>query len=148
MPSAILPAAVARIAKKAGFALLAACLPVVVHGQLSTDATHPHALSSYSDPAGRLQLKAEYDSAGRLIKQTDAAGHSVQIAHREGAAGEGEQTVKGRNGGATTYRYDARGNVTQITDAAGGITRYQYDANDNETSVTEINLAKKYNFCF
>ncbi len=134
---AILPAAVARIAKKAGFALLAACLPVVVHGQLSTDATHPHALSSYSDPAGRLQLKAEYDSAGRLIKQTDAAGHSVQIAHREGAAGEGEQTVKDRNGGATTYRYDAHGNVTQITDAAGGITRHQYDANDNETAVTD-----------
>ena len=137
MTSTILSAAVARIAKKAGFALLAACLPVAVHGQLSTDATHPHALSSYSDPAGRLQLKAEYDSAGRLIKQTDAAGHSVQIAHREGAAGEGEQTVKDRNGGATTYRYDARGNVTQITDAAGGITRYQYDANDNETAVTD-----------
>ena len=46
------------------------------------DTSQPHALTRYSDPAGRLQLKAEYDSQGRVIKQTDALGQSVSISHQ------------------------------------------------------------------
>ena len=98
------------------------------------DASQPHALTRYSDPAGRLQLKAEYDSQGRVIKQTDALGQSVSISHQDS---QRRQSVKDRLGHTTVYDYDERGNVTQITDALGGITRYQYDANDNETSVTD-----------
>ena len=98
------------------------------------DASQPHALTRYSDPAGRLQLKAEYDSQGRVIKQTDALGQSVSISHQDS---QRRQSVKDRLGHTTVYDYDERGNVTQITDALGGITRYQYDANDNETAVTD-----------
>ena len=67
VPSAILPATVARIAKKAGFALPAACLPVVAHGQSYTyaDAAQSHALSGYSDPSGRLQIRAEHPNRRR-----------------------------------------------------------------------------------
>ena len=98
------------------------------------DTSQPHALTRYSDPAGRLQLKAEYDSQGRVIKQTDALGQSVSISHQDS---QRRQSVKDRLGHTTVYDYDERGNVTQITDALGGITRYQYDANDNETAVTD-----------
>ena len=54
VPSAILPATVARIAKKAGFALPAACWPAVARGQFCTctGAAQSHALSGYSGPSG------------------------------------------------------------------------------------------------
>ncbi|QTD45271.1 putative Ig domain-containing protein [Ottowia testudinis] len=98
------------------------------------NAALPHALTDWTDPAGRLQLKAEYDQDGRIVKQTDALGHAVTVSHDLGAR---KQSVKDRLGHTTTYEYDARGNVLQVTGPAGGITRYTYDAADNETSVTD-----------
>jgi YD repeat-containing protein len=38
---------------------------------------------------------------------------------------------------ATTYQYDANGNLLQMTDANGGITSYGYDANGNLLSIED-----------
>ena len=83
------------------FILVTTCLTCI--------AANPHALTEWSDPAGRLQLKAEYDSQGRVIKQTDALGQSVSISHQDS---QRRQSVKDRLGHTTVYDYDERGNVT------------------------------------
>ncbi len=98
------------------------------------DVRNPHGLTGYSDPAGRLQLRTEYDADGRVIRQTDALGGAVNIATDPGAR---TQTVRDRNGNATVYGFDARGNITRVVDAAGGVTQYEYDARGNEIAVTD-----------
>lgn len=97
-------------------------------------ASLPHALTEYSDPLGRLQLRTEYDAEGRITRQTDAAGNAITI---RTDVDENRQRIRDRNGNESIYEYDERGNVTQVTDAAGGITQYVYDAHDNEIEVTD-----------
>jgi YD repeat-containing protein len=38
-------------------------------------------LTDYTDPSGNVLLKAEYDSDGRVTRQTDGLGRQVQITH-------------------------------------------------------------------
>lgn len=40
------------------------------------------------------------------------------------------------NGGVTAYRYDAKGNLREVTDASGLLTRYTYDELGRQVSVT------------
>ncbi len=94
----------------------------------------PHGLTSYTDPLGRLLLKTTYDDAGRITSQTDALGRAITVNTDNTAQ---RQTIKDRNGNTTTYAFDGRGNITQVTNALGGVTRYAYDAQDNETEVTD-----------
>ena len=69
----------------------------------------PHALTDYTDPLGRLLLKSEYDAEGRITRQTDGEGKTVQIATD---TTRNRQTVRDRRGHSTVYEFDARGNVT------------------------------------
>ena len=54
-----------------------------------------------------------YDSLGRLVSNTDAAGHS------------------------TTYTYDADGNVATKTDALGNLWSYTYNAHNELVKITD-----------
>jgi RHS repeat-associated protein len=77
---------------------------------------------SASDPRGQgnAPLSISYDSAGRLVQQTQSTGvHS--------------------------YGYDSIDRLTQHVDSTGLVSNYQYDANGNRTQLTQGSLATAYN---
>ena len=47
------------------------------------DAGNPNALTDWTDPAGRLMLRAEYDAEGRIVKQTHPDRHRPAWAHHQ-----------------------------------------------------------------
>jgi RHS repeat-associated protein len=93
-----------------------------------------HGLVDFTDPRGMLVLRNVYDNDGKLIEQYDAAGNKVAITHDTASQ---KEVVKNRRGYATTYTYNAQGDVTEILDALSQTTRYTYDALGNETSTTD-----------
>jgi YD repeat-containing protein len=107
------------------------------------DATH--GMVSYTDADGFPQLRLEYDALGRVVKQTDINGNETRFDFSQQA--NRRQTFTDRRGATTTYTYDARGNVTEVTDALGKVTRTSYDADDNElTSTNALNQSKTKSF--
>ncbi len=96
-----------------------------------------HSLVSFTDPRGVQLARNEYDEAGRLVAQYDAAGVKLDLSLRDPATNK--EVVKDRRGGITTYVYDAKGNVTSHVDALNGTTAYTYDANDNELTIRDAN---------
>ena len=113
MPSAILSATVARIAKKAGLALLATCLPVVAHAQ------------SYT-----------YDAAGQLTQSTAADGSTLTIGHdRHGRANHYSDSQRGQ----LTLALDKLGRQASETTAHGQTqsqTQTQWDAASQRTQIS------------
>ena len=131
MPSAILSAIVARIAKTVSLALLATCLPAVAHGQLA-DAAYPHASSLYTDPLGRT---SRWSYAGGHLASATAADGAITTYRRDAqgraiaqstptrlAWGQTAQTVQSQSS------YDARGNRIRSTDALSQPSQSEYDA--------------------
>ncbi len=93
-----------------------------------------HYLSSVIDPLGRMGLRTNYDTQGRLVKTIDALGKSVQVTYDPTHS---LVTTTDQLGNPTTLEYDDRGNVVQKTDALGGVTIYTYDANNNKLTETD-----------
>ncbi|HCX70252.1 MAG TPA: hypothetical protein DHD79_03315, partial [Firmicutes bacterium] len=87
-----------------------------------------HALTGISGPGGKTIAVQDYDQSGRLAEIRDAEGQSIKILHDLGARTE---TVVGRNGNATSYRYDGKGNVIEKYDALGNRWAYAYDNKGN-----------------
>ncbi|MEO5916835.1 MAG: Ig-like domain-containing protein, partial [Luteolibacter sp.] len=98
-----------------------------------TNWNFPHYLTDIIDAENRPAIRTDYDDAGRMVSQTDAAGKSITFTH---AVEDRTETITDRLGYHTTHEFDENGNVTRTTDALGGITSHTYDANDNELSVT------------
>jgi RHS repeat-associated protein len=96
----------------------------------------PHYLTEIIDPRGVRAMRNDYDDDGRLISQTDAAGHATTFTHD---VGNRRETIVGRDGSTNVVEYDVRGNITKQIDEEGGITLHTYDAHDNETSKTDPN---------
>jgi RHS repeat-associated protein len=94
-----------------------------------------HGLLTITDPRGIQPLHNEYDE-GRLVRQTDAFGKSVDFDHDLNARRE---IVVDRLGHSSIYEYDAAGNVVRTTDAGGNVTARTYDANNNLLSETDPN---------
>lgn len=86
-----------------------------------------------------------YNSAGNITKATIAVGTAVQAVWNSDYTSRGQPlNVTNGNGFVTTYGYDAKGNLTSVTepaDVAGGTTsirRYGYDsASGRITSYTD-----------
>src|SRR5439155_4101397 len=83
-----------------------------------------HYLQQVIDPLGRTGTRTEYDDQGRLIRVFDALGNPVQLTHDQATSSE---TVTDALGRATTYQYDARGNVLTEVTALGAVTRRTFD---------------------
>ncbi len=83
-------------------------------GQLTTVLTYDDAGDLVVEDAifGGVTLTTtyEYDSLGRLVRQTDPLGHAV------------------------SFTYDAASNLVSLVDAAGRATRFTYDARNRPTS--------------
>lgn len=97
------------------------------------NAAFPNYLTRITDPRGIDAIRTEFDDDGRMVRQIDAAGNSIEFEHD---IAENREVVRDRLGNVTIHEYDDRGNVVETTDALGGVTSYTYDANDNETSIT------------
>ena len=87
---------------------------------------------------------------GRLLsKLIDAEGqatlfdYSFEVGEAESGLGQlynrGSTTVTDYLGNSSTYRYDARGNITEVLDQLGFYSHYSYDEQDNLLSVTDRN---------
>lgn len=81
----------------------------------------------------------EYDTKGRLTRQTSAIGGVTDYGY--GATGNLETVTAPANNDAgtrpvTTYGYDPVGRTTSVTDPLGHATTYAYDALDRVLTVT------------
>lgn len=113
-------------------------------------------LLTITDPKGITWLKNQYDSSGRVIRQTLANGATYTYAYTLAGATITQTTVTDPRGNATTYRFspvqyvsqiDAPGQTTintynpstnqllTVKDALNRITTYTYDANGNVASI-------------
>ena len=91
----------------------------------------------------------QYDSAGRLSGLTDGNGNVI-VTYSYDAAGRLSNKVNG-NGTYTTYKYDADGNVLQLTNyAPGGAVNseftYSYNALGLETTEATIDGTWTYGY--
>lgn len=93
--------------------------------------------TSVLGPSGTA-LVAAYDSAGRQISRTDAAGNITSFAYD--AAGH---MVKATDPGgmSATFTYDVSGRLASSTDLLGNTTSYTYDAADNLVRQTDARAA-------
>ena len=111
------------------------------------------------DPRGNTTV-LEFDEAGRLTKLTDAAGNITETTYDDNGNAREETLTERRSDGsvetfitrntydldnrlvlavdmnhprqaARAFKYDARGNRTEETDASGQTTTYEYDVRGN-----------------
>jgi RHS repeat-associated protein len=80
-------------------------------------------------------LSFTYDTAGNLLTQTDAAGHSVQFTYDPTFSRLTSYTDE--NGNVSRFGYDSRGNRTSFTDARGSTTSFLVDAKGLTTQITD-----------
>lgn len=114
---------------------------------------------SLRDPRGIVFLTNEYDSDGRVVRQTQADGGVWLFAYTANGTYISEATVTNPRGHKTTYRFNAAGYQTSETNALGQttiferqpganlvlsitdplrrVTRFQHDAAGNLTHIID-----------
>lgn len=70
----------------------------------------------------------EYDAKGRVVKITDAEGHSRSFVYDEMDCVTQETD---ENGHTTSYAYDGLGNIVWVKDSLGHVQKYSYDLRGN-----------------
>ncbi|MBI4690777.1 MAG: hypothetical protein HY754_11020 [Nitrospirae bacterium] len=100
---------------------------------LSFDYTNGTAISSSQ---GNMATYV-HDSLYRVTEVKDASLKSVYVGYDTGNLLNLPKTVTDRNSNASTYSYDAKGNVATAVNALSQITTYTYDDKNNVTSVTD-----------
>jgi large repetitive protein len=89
-------------------------------------------LSEIIDPLGRVGIRNEYDSEGRLIEQGDPRqSEGVRFTH---LLDDGRTQLTLVDGSEVIYQFDNRGRVIAETDELGNTTQYTHD----ETGIREI----------
>jgi len=111
--------------------------------QFAYDASHH--VTSVTLPNSQTLLQNTYDSAGRVITQTNGRGFTTTLAYD--TPSPGSTTITDARGKNTVHSYDASLRITTITDPLGGVVGYAYDANNERTSITNQN-AKATTFAY
>lgn len=93
--------------------------------------TPSHYLDNVIDPLGRIGIRTEYDSQGRLIQLLDVASSPIRFAYN---AANFVSIITDALGNTTTMEYDARGNILTQIDAAGSVTSRTFDVENNMLS--------------
>jgi RHS repeat-associated protein len=128
-----------------------------------------HRLLTITDPRGITFLNNEYDSAGRVVKQTQADGGTFTFAYTVSGGFITATKVIDPRGNPTTSRFNNFGYLIQQTDALGQtttferqpgsnlllsttdplgrVTRFAYDASGNVTTITDP-LGNARNFTY
>ncbi len=116
-------------------------------------------LVSITDPRNITFVTNEYDANGRVVRQTQGDGGVWHVAYSVTGALVNQTAVTDPRGNVTTYRFNAQGFTTSVTDALGQTTvneyapgsglliattdplgrttRFTYDTQGNVTSVTD-----------
>ncbi|MBU7005610.1 DNRLRE domain-containing protein [Phosphitispora fastidiosa] len=91
-------------------------------------------VTKVTDPMGNVAVVNEYDSQGRVIRQTDAAGYTVSMDYDSGRT-----TYTDRNGNEFIYEFDSEYRVTSISgpDTADGTVYVNYAAPAEDSKFTD-----------
>jgi len=118
-----------------------------------------HRIVTVTDPRGITFIANEYDTAGRVARQTEVDGGIWNFAYTISGGYISQSVVTDPRGHATTYRFNAAGYqisetnalgqttvferqvgtnlVVSVTDPLKRITRFQYDEIGNLTRITD-----------
>jgi RHS repeat-associated protein len=80
-------------------------------------------------------ISFSYDTAGNLLSETDASGHSVQFTYDPTFSHLSSYTDE--DGNVSRFAYDNRGNRTSFTDARGNTTFFTIDARGLTTQIKD-----------
>lgn len=86
------------------------------------------------DARGIRAARTEYDEDGRVVRQINANGDTLALAHD---LASNTETIEDYNGNVTTYTSDSAGNVLTKTDDADHTWSYEYDAAGNLLSTEQ-----------
>ncbi len=91
-------------------------------------------VTKVTDPMGNVAVVNEYDSEGRVVRQTDAAGYTVSMDYDSGRT-----TYTDRNGNEFIYEFDSEYRVTSISgpDTADGTVYVNYAASAEDSKFTD-----------
>jgi RHS repeat-associated protein len=92
-----------------------------------------HRLTQTIDARGSAARTSTYDSAGRLLTDTDALNRVTSYAYDLGTR---TTRITNPDGGVVTQVFDDRGLLLTEVDPLGRTTAHEYDANRNETRRT------------
>lgn len=101
--------------------------------QFTYDASHQ--LVTATDATGTLYLKNEYDGAGRVVKQRDAAGKLRTLDFST----PGQTTYTDTLGRTSVYFYDSRFRITKVRHPDGTTATFAFDDQNNVTASTDEN---------
>ncbi len=112
-----------------------------------------HRIVKVTDPRGHDVVVNEYDTNGRVTKQTNGLGNFITLSYAPNQTtytnARGAQTiytydnqlritgVQDALGHTTSTTYDGSGNVYQTTDELGRVTTRAYDGHGNLTQITD-----------
>jgi RHS repeat-associated protein len=92
------------------------------------------------------QAKLEFNSEGRLTKETDRNGNAIALAYN---AGNQLESVTDGAGRKLTFKYNGSGEVESATDPMGHTVKYTYESGNlasvTQPSETKIRWKFKYN---
>lgn len=121
-----------------------------VKGGTTTYTYDDHRMTSLTDSNGNLQNETIYDSANRVVEQTDATGGvtcayygtspsytSTNCTGVSPSPSAGQTIVTDPAGNKTTYDFDTQFRTTSITDHNGGVTSFEYDSSNNRTCIID-----------
>ncbi len=93
-----------------------------------------HRLQEIIDPLGRTVERTEYDPQGRAVRQYNGKGELVvELTYNP----DGTTTVTDGLGHSSLHDYDARGTLTEMTNALAGGTQKTFDNNFHPASFTD-----------
>ncbi len=102
--------------------------------------------TSEKDPNGD-ERKWEYDKKHNRIKETTPEGETTKTKLTEAGLPEVIERPAGAETQKTEYKYDAYGDVTEVTDPLGNKTKYTYDAHgDKETEKDAEGNERKWKY--
>ncbi|MFP3467425.1 RHS repeat-associated core domain-containing protein [Leifsonia sp. SIMBA_070] len=102
-----------------------------------------HQLLTGTDATGAQYLKNEYDSAGRIVKQWDAAGKLRTLDYSK----PGQTTYTDTLGRVSVYFYDAQFRIIKVQHPDGTTASFAFDAQNNVTTSTDENAhTTKYTY--
>ncbi|MCC8023390.1 MAG: DNRLRE domain-containing protein, partial [Clostridiales bacterium] len=98
-------------------------------------------MTEWYDGNGNCIIRNEYDSQGRVVKQTDAAGGVSTLSYSNG-----KTVMTDAEGNVTAYGYDSTYRTTSIEDGGEGVQK-AYNAQNQLSSVTEkTGLTTEYEY--